>query len=135
MEPMVDIVSAPNVKERPGEAGDIGRTDKSFPKGWRDRGVGLKVSIYLDFCRRPIALILCKVCEDRPKVVLGRMMRGRAGRKDKLLSRLACDCLGRSNLKELVSETSLEIDREHCVGRREMGWRGNATAFTVNPVE
>jgi hypothetical protein len=135
MEPMVDIVSAPNVKERPGEAGDVWRTDKSFAKGWRDHSIRLKVSVQLDLGRRIVALILREVCEDCRKVVLGRMMGRWAGRKDKLFPRPTGNRLGSSHLEELIPETSLEMDRQHCVGRRETGRAGDARVFALDPFE
>jgi hypothetical protein len=61
MEPMVDIVSASNVKERPWKTGDVWRADESFPKGRRDHPVRLKVPVQLDLGRRTIALELRKV--------------------------------------------------------------------------
>ena len=57
------------------------------------------------------------------------------GRKDKLLSRLAGNRVGGGHLEELIPETSLEMDREHYVGRRETGRMGDATVFALDPFE
>jgi hypothetical protein len=63
-------------------------------------------------------------------------MMGRwAGRKDKLVPRPAGNRLGGRHLEELIPETPTEMDRQHCVGRRETRWTDDARVFALDPFE